>query len=104
MTANPAPRPQVLSPVLLDDSAPPLSPLDAARLLAALCLAPREQLTIQRFGLACVRLREALASSSSSRYGHVHRTGTAWRVRWSPYLLSAMQYLLSVMQDAPSLA
>ncbi len=65
------PHPQVLSPVLLDDSAPPLSPLDAARLLAALCLAPREQLTIQRFGLACVRLREALATSSSSRYGLV---------------------------------
>lgn len=71
--ATPCPHPQVLSPVLLDDSAPLLSPVDAARLMAVLCLAPRQQLTIQRFGLACVRLREALASSSS-RYGPVRHT------------------------------
>ncbi len=67
--------------MLLDDSAPPLSPLDAARLMAVLCLAPREQLTIQRFGLACVRLREALASSSSSRYGADCRTALPYKSR-----------------------
>lgn len=80
----PCPFLQVLSPVLLDDGAPPLSLLDPARLLSVLCLVPRGQLTIQRFGLGCVRLREALASSISW-YGHVRRTALlycttlAWR-------------------------
>ncbi|GLC53919.1 hypothetical protein PLESTB_000887000 [Pleodorina starrii] len=74
---------RVLAPVLLDDSLGPLALQDAGRLMSLLAVLPREQLTIQRFGLAAMKLREALAGPSAAAASKRSGDGGGWSRAWS---------------------
>ncbi len=75
---------QVLMAVLLDDSLA-VGVQDAGRILCLLVSLPRCELTIQRFGLAAVKLREALAAAGSTSSSLTRRrdaSGQSWSRPW----------------------
>ncbi|GLI66650.1 hypothetical protein VaNZ11_010572 [Volvox africanus] len=63
------PEPMVVAQVLLSvmsDDAPQMDIQDVGRVMSLLCVLPPNELTIQRFGLAAIKLRYAIAAKSST--------------------------------------